>query len=331
MVEQLINLQYTTIKQPVPDFIYEEIRNYSAGANSYHPQPAELVERLAQLHGVSSNMVFLTAGIDEAIQLFALTYGSDAYVFTPTYVVYTDVKEFGGRLTRIPSIVDNEYSITTDTLKDASLIFLANPNNPSGFTPKEKVIELIENNQDAMVCIDEAYGEFAPELSVIDQLESYPNLAVFRSFSKDYGMAGNRVGYILSQPEVIEQVKPKAQWANLSYLSVGAALSALNHPAYFEKMRDEIHRRREDFLAFLDRSSFDYLVSRINAVLVSFDSEASGSAFVRHLNKYDIVISHGNGNSNIGLDKSFVRISIGTEEQMNKLKEVVRRYHDETA
>lgn len=326
MDQDVINLQYTTIKDPLPDFIYEGLAPYSKGANAYRPQPPELIERLAKKHNVPKEMIYLTAGADEAIQMLALAYGQNAYVFTPTYVVYTDVEEFGGKLTRIPSVNNGEFKVKTDKLTAASLIYLANPNNPSGFTLKEDVIGLIENNKEAIVCLDEAYGEFTPELSVIDQLKKYPYLTVLRSFSKDYGMAGNRIGYLMAHPDVINVVKNKTQWSNVSYLSVGAAMIALDNEEYFKRMREGIHNRREDLTNFLNEVGLRYLPSRINAVLLQFDSKESGTKFAGFLKSNNFVISHGNGNSNIGLDESYVRISIGNETQMNKLKEVIRKY-----
>lgn len=321
-----INLQYTTIKDPLPDFVYKGLKNYSSVANVYHPQPQELIEKLAKKHKIPAEMIYLTAGADEAIQMFALTYGESAYVFTPTYVVYTDVEEFGGKLTRLPSIEGNEFNIKTGKIADATLIYLANPNNPSGFTPKEKVIELIRNNKDAFVCVDEAYGEFAPELSVVDQVKKYKNLAVIRSFSKDYAMAGNRIGYFMAHPEVISVVKNKTQWSNISYLSVGAAITALDHEKYFTNMRNDIHKRRDDFMKFLDEMNLKYLPSKINAVLVKFKSKKEGIRFANYLTSNNFIFSHGNGNSNIGLNESFVRISIGTKKAMEELKGVIKTY-----
>lgn len=326
MKDETINLQYTTIKDPLPEFIYEDLGNYSAGANIYHPQPQELIEKLAKKHNLPVGMIYLTAGIDEAIQIFAKTYGSNTFAFTPSYAVYADVKEFGGKLTKIPSVEASEYKINTKEIDEASLIYLANPNNPSGFTPKVKVIELVENNKKAIVCVDEAYGEFAPELSVIDQVKKYKHLAVFRSFSKDYGMAGNRIGYFIAHPEVLNVVKNKTQWANVSYLSVGAATIALDHESYFLKMREDIHKRRKDFMDFLDKRGLRYFPSRINAVLLKFKSKEKGTEFANFLKSNNFVISHSNGNSNIGLDESHVRISIGNEKQMKTLKETIKEY-----
>lgn len=325
MNQKPINLFYTTIKDPLPDFIYQGLKSYSAHANLYHSQPEELINKLVQKHLLPKKMFFLTAGIDEAIQIFAKTYGQNAFVFTPTYVVYSDVEVFGGKLTQLYSIKNNQFKISTDKLKAASLIFLANPNNPSGITPVYQVVKLIQNNPQAVVVIDEAYAEFS-NLSVINKTKQFPNLAVFRSFSKAYGMAGNRIGYLVANETIINQVKNKTQWANVSYLSIGAAMAALNHEPYFQKLRKGINQRRDDFNQFLTQLGFTTIKSNINAVLIKFTSIDFATKFVNYLKQNNIIVSHGGGLSNIGLDKTFVRIAIGTKEQMVILKKVIKDF-----
>lgn len=325
---QPINLQYTTIKNPLPPFIYEKLKNFSAGANLYRPQPEELISKLAIKYNLPKEMIFLTAGNDEAIQIFALAYGENAYVFTPTYVVYADVEELGGKLTHIPAIRGTEYIVPTQTIKAASLIYLANPNNPSGVTPKEKVMDLVKNNTQAIVAVDEAYAGFA-NLSVIDRVKEHQNMAVFRSFSKDYGMAGNRIAFIVAHPHVIAKVKNKTQWANTSYLSVGAAVAALDNEDYFANMREDINHRRDTFIEFLKQQGFKVFPSKINAVLLKFESEEIGRQFAEFLNSQNIIVSLGNGASNIGLDESFVRIAIGNAEQMQTVQEAIETYRKE--
>lgn len=321
-----INLQYTTIKNPLPDFIYKDLKRFSKEANLYHPQPQELIEKLSQKHQLPKKMFYLTAGCDEALQMFILTYGKRTVIFTPTYIVYSDVEVFGGKLNEIYSIGNNEYKINPKRYNEAKLIILANPNNPSGYTEKETVIELVKTNSHAIVVIDEAYGEFAPELSVVKLPTKYKNLAVLRSFSKDYSMAGNRVGYIVANPEIIASVKNKAQWTNVSYLSVGAAISALNHKKYFAKIRTDIHKRREKLTSFLRKAGFVILPSKINAILIKFNNEKEAKKFVDFLKQYKIIINQRNGNSNIGLDLSFVRMAVGTSEQMSKVAQVIDKF-----
>ncbi len=295
-------------------------------SNGYKPQPKELIEKISAKFRFAFDHVYLLAGADEGIQTFARLYGNDAYVFTPTYTVYSDVRTFGGKLTEVYSIKDEKFEINSKTIPNASLIFLANPNNPSGFTEKDKVIELISNNPSSIVVIDEAYGDFAPELSVTDQVEKFNNLAVLRSFSKGYGMAGNRIGFVVANPEIISKVRDFTQWANVSYLSVGAAMVALDHEEYFKKMRGEVAIRRDKFMKLLTDNDFSILPSKINAVVIQFESEENGTKFFEYLGSNNIVASHGNGSSNIGLDKSFVRIAVGTEEQMKIVGEIISKY-----
>jgi len=325
MNQELINLQYTTIKDPLPDFIYSGLSEYSKAANLYKPQPLELIERIAKMHNLPQEMIFLTAGIDEAIQVFAKSFGQNAYVFTPCYVVYSDVEEFGGKLNRIPSVSGSEYKIDPSPKNDATLIYLANPNNPSGITDKDSVLALVKNNSHAKVVIDEAYGEFS-DLSVISEVVNYPHLAVFRSFSNAYGMAGNRIGYIVAHPEIINIVKNKTQWANVSYLSVGAALTALDHEEYFSNIRKDINDRRDILMQQLTKYGFTVLPSKINAVLIKFNTEEEGNNFVDYLSQNNFIVSHGNGSSNIGLDKSYVRVAMGNRDQMTIFDRVVSRY-----
>jgi histidinol-phosphate aminotransferase len=318
-----INLQYTTIKTPLPNFIYSALRSYSAGANIYRPQPTDLIQRISSKYNIPSEMIFLTAGIDEALQMFAHAYGTHIYVFTPTYIVHGDGELFGKMLTRINCIdKKNTYSVPIKQYKDASLILIANPNNPSGFTSKENVMKLIRLNPTAMVVVDEAYGAFG-NMMVDDEVKNHNNMAVLRSFSKDYGMAGNRIGYIISHPEVIQRVSVFTTWANISYLSVGAAVTALDHEEYFAGIRNDLNKRRNEFLQFLVKQRFTVLPSQINAIIIKFDTEKKANDFVQFLKDHSIVVSHGNGHSNIGLDNSYVRISIGTKEQMAEVKKVI--------
>lgn len=96
---------------------------------------------------------------------------------------------------------------------------------------------------------------------------------------------------------------------------------------YNVKTREGINQRRENFITFLKNQDFDVFPSKINAVLIKFDSEDAGTKFVNYLAKRNIIVSHGNGNSNIGLDDSYIRIAIGNKEQMDKVKKVIGNYH----
>lgn len=325
-MDNKIYLKFTTLTTPLPDFIFDNLKDFSKYANSYHPQPKALITKLSARHNLPEEMIYLTAGADEAIYLFGLNFRQNVYAFTPSYITYEEIRNIGANVHLINALDGNEYYISTQTIPDASLIFIANPNNPFGFTSKEKLIELIENNPHAIVVIDEVYAEFA-NLSVINLTTKYQNLAVIRSFSKSFGMAGNRVAYVVANTEILNKLRSKVQWASLSYLSAGAAITALDHEDYFLNLIHEVSERRERFQAFLTEHNFSILPTKINAALIKFPSEEEGTRFFNYLLENSFVTSHGDGDSNIGLDKSFVRISIGTQEEMQKLQQVISKFN----
>lgn len=324
-MDKKINLKFTTLTSHVPDFIFEQLNFYSKHANSYHPQPAELLEAISSLLNISPNMIYLTAGADEGIQMFASAYGKETYCFTPTYMYYADMGHFNAHVNLINALKETHYEVPTEHIENATLFYLANPNNPVGYTPREKIVELIENNPQAIIVIDEVYAEFV-DFSVIDLVSKYQNLAILRSFSKGYGMAGNRIGYIVTNPEIITKVRLREQWANISYLSVGAAISALQHKEYFDNLIQDVNQRRNNFATFLTEKGFKVFPSYINGLLLQLASETDGTKFAEYIEANNFVISHGNGESNIGLDKSFIRISIGRQEEMEQLKKVIALY-----
>lgn len=326
-MDAAIDLSFTVLRKPVPEFVYRNLAAYSAAANTYQPQPAELVQRLAAKHSIDPAMIWLTAGADEAIQMFALAFGHSTRIFTPTYAHYDCAANFYARVIHIPALHDKQYIIPTAHISGATLIYLANPNNPCGYTTKEAIRVLLANNPHAVVVVDEVYGDFAPDLSMVPDIAAYPNLAILRSFSKSYGMAGNRIGYIMASPAILAKVQPKTQRASISYLSVGAAMAALDHEAYFMAERQAIVERRIAFAGFLERCNLTTYPCSINAVLIRLPDVKAGTAFIRHLQKHGFIVSHGNGSVNVGLNDSFVRITIGLPIEMERLKACIDTFH----
>ncbi|NTU46910.1 aminotransferase class I/II-fold pyridoxal phosphate-dependent enzyme [Candidatus Roizmanbacteria bacterium] len=323
--QQNIDLQGTIIQEPLPDFVYRDIEQYLKKSNDYHSQPPELIEWLINKHGYTAEHYFLTAGEDEAILLLAQLYGKQTVVFTPTYSMYSCVTQFGGALGLEPSLEDGVFTIVPKPYPNATLIFLSNPNNPVGSTSRESIIELIENNPQAMVVIDEAFGEFLGE-TVADLIKEYANLVVLHSFSKSYGMAGIRIGYAMAQPQIITCLSEKSQYANISYLSVGAAISALKHEQYFARIRGDIVKRQLEFASLLRRQGFTVISSFMNTVLIKFDTIPEKERFTNFLLEHSIAIQKGEDGSLLGLDPLFVRISIGSKEQMENVESIIPQF-----
>lgn len=317
-----IDLSFTTIKDKLPDFITNGLAPYATDSNSYFHQPEELRQKIASKQNIPINSVYLTAGADQAITLLCAMFGSNTHVFTPTYISYSDAKNLGGKFTEHPSLAGSTYAVSTSRIEDASLIFLANPNNPAGITERETILELVTNNPDAKIVVDEAYGEFFDQ-SVIGDVTNNKNLIVLRSFSKGYALAGFRIGYIVANPEVLEQLALESTWFNVAYTSVGAAVTALDHEDHFGKMRKIIIGERQKTESYLFKHGYQVIPSQINAVLIKFSNESAAASFIKKLKQADIVVNHGNGASNCGLDKTYVRVSVGTADQMQILRDTV--------
>lgn len=312
---QNIDLRFTTLKESLPSFIYDSIANYVKDSNSYFYQPEQLRKQLADKHGVPVEMIYLTAGADQALNVLTCVFGQQTHVFTPTYVGYSDAQKFGHELHEHYSLTENTYQISTDHIEGASLVFLANPNNPAGLTSRDDVLRLVHNNPDAKVVVDEAYGDFANE-SVVDCVQANANLVVVRSFSKGYSLAGFRIGYIIAHPDILQALVFETMYFNVAYPSVGAAVAALSNESYFSDIRGQINQERQRTESFLSEAGYVVVFGHINAALIRFQNMELATAFRERLKAKGILVNQGNGASNFGLDDMFVRLSIGTNAQM---------------
>jgi histidinol-phosphate/aromatic aminotransferase/cobyric acid decarboxylase-like protein len=318
----VIDLKYTTIKRQLPSFIYKNLSSFTNSSNKYEYQSTKLRQKISKKVNIPIENIFLTAGIDEAIHSFALIYNS-ATVFIPTYIEYRFFEKFGGSLEKVNALNSkNEYKIPVRKY-DTDVIIITTPNNPIGKVNIETIINLAEINKKKEIIVDGAYFLYVYSQSDLSQLIAKDNISVMLSFSKDYGMAGIRVGYVLSHEAIISKLRKVTNYFNVSNISVGAAKVAMNHEDYFNRLRSSILNLREDLKDYLKDTGYKVLNTYNNSVLIKFNSKESADKFVKYLYEKSIIVSQGNGNSNIGLDDSYVRIAVGTQSQMEELKKVL--------
>jgi histidinol-phosphate aminotransferase len=318
MGNTIIDLKFTTIQEEVPDFIYKGLKKYIPKCNTYYPQPLFLRNNLSKkFRLLSADWVFLTNGVDEALRVTLDVFGKKTHIFTPTE--YTTSYQFCPSLTTHYFLKNDRYQISASRIKDATFFIIANPNNPVGYTSKETIIKLLQNNPQAVIAIDEIYGEYAPKLTVVDLLQKYKNLIVFRGFSKSYGLAGIRLGYVLSNPQIIKKLTDKTTWSNVSYLSCGAAQVALEHEKYYAQLRQTVVQRKEKLIKFLENLGLKIIPSLINTITVRFPSVKEADRFVQKLATKHILINQGESDGKIGNDNSFVSFVVGTKQQIDVL------------
>ncbi|WP_217520663.1 histidinol-phosphate transaminase [Vibrio metschnikovii] len=175
-------------------------------------QPQALIQAYADYAGVKPEQVLTSRGADESIELLIRAFcepNQDAILYcTPTYGMYAiSAETFGVVRKQVPLTADWQLDLTAieANLEQVKLVFVCSPNNPTGnLIRREDIIALLEMTQDrAIVVMDEAYIDFCPEASTVDLLQTYPNLAILRTLSKAFALAGLRCGFTLASPSII--------------------------------------------------------------------------------------------------------------------------------
>ncbi|RQW61973.1 histidinol-phosphate transaminase [Vibrio viridaestus] len=175
-------------------------------------QPEELISAYASYANVPSEQVIATRGADEGIELLIRAYcepGEDAILYCPpTYGMYAiSAETIGVERRTVP--LTAEWQLDLDSIKqnldNVKVVFVCSPNNPTGnLVDRQDIETLLKLTKDkAIVVLDEAYIDFSPESSVVDLIDTYPNLAILRTLSKAFALAGLRCGFTLANPEII--------------------------------------------------------------------------------------------------------------------------------
>ena len=192
--------------------------NTQAGLNRYpEPQPRALVERMARLYDVAPSRVLVGRGSDEAIDLLVRAFcraGEDSVVITPpTFGFYKVAARIqGAGVIEVP-LRDDDFSLDLPAVieagRRAKIVFLCSPNNPTGNLLDDAALAAACRSlaDRALVCVDEAYIEFAGRASLTARLAEFPNLVVLRTLSKAYALAGARLGTLVAGEDVVGLLK----------------------------------------------------------------------------------------------------------------------------
>jgi histidinol-phosphate aminotransferase len=198
-----------------------------------------LIEKLANINGVTREQIVLGDGSSEILKLCAETFTGPQQgklvAADPTFEAILEYsKANGAEVVKVPltSSFAHDLPKMSGTAK-GGLIYICNPNNPTAsITPKNDLREFIANTpRETMILVDEAYFHYAdsPDYeSMIPLVKDHPNLIVARTFSKIYGMAGLRCGYCVAQPETIKRMHPFQMWDSVNIMALAAASASLD-------------------------------------------------------------------------------------------------------
>ena len=292
-----------------------------------------LVDALASFYGIGSEKIFVGIGSDDVLALCFLTFftGGDPILFPEItysfYPVWADL--FGIRYKKIPltaemKIDPYEYMPELTRKKNGGIIF-PNPNAPTGYCePVSKIEKILRANPNSVVIIDEAYIDFGGT-SALPLIDKYDNLLVVQTFSKSRAMAGIRIGFAMGNEKLIKYLKDvkfsfNSYTMNLPSIMIGKA--AVEDRAYFEETTGKIINTRERFEQKLYALGFELPESKANFVFAKHP-QFTGDHLYTKLREKKILVRHWN---KPGISE-YLRITIGTDEQMDKvaaaLKEIV--------
>ncbi len=284
---------------------------------------------LAQKHGVEMNRIVLGNGSNDVLELAArafLTPGTSAVYSRHAFAVYPlATQATGARGIEAPA---KDYGHDPEALlaaieADTRMLFVANPNNPTGTLLAPGVLlGLIERvPESVLVVLDEAYTEYLPDelKSDVDAwLQRFPNLIVTRTFSKAYGLAGLRVGYALASPQVADMMSRVRQPFNVGSLAQAAAIAAMEDDAFLDECLEINRQGMEQLIAGFQRLGLDYIPSYGNFVALRVgDAAAVNLSLLRQ----GVIVRPV---ANYGLPE-YLRISVGLKGENEVFLQALER------
>lgn len=238
---------------------------------------SSLVNDIAEKEGVTKDHVVVTGGSTEGLKASGLLFGSDGgeiIAADPTFQALLRYAEtFGAYVHRVPVNEKMEHDLDAMSRRVTSktrLIFICNPNNPTGtLLDKNKLRDFITSHDDkAVIFSDEAYYDFITEPdypSMVELVQEGRNVIVSKTFSKVYGLAGLRVGYLIARPDLARRLK-SAVMANTNVLAIAGAQGALEDDEFYKFSIAKNAEAKKHICDSLDQMGLEYIPSHTNFV-----------------------------------------------------------------
>lgn len=297
-----------------------------------HPASQPLREALAARHEVASDQVIVGNGSDDVLNLLVRAYGTPGRTVAmaePCYSLYPVlVQAAGNEIVRIP--FDEDFALPTAAIIAAQpdLFFLTSPNAPTGVGFPRAELAALAEQLNGLLVIDEAYAAFAEE-DAVPLVRRFPNVVVVRTFSKSHALAGLRVGYGLGAAEVINRLDRVRDVYNVDRLAQAGALAALSDADYYTGLVLKVISLRNYYAAVLKRWGWFTYPSESNFLFTAPakeggepSPEAAADLFAWLKERRILVRAFPRH----PLTARFLRLSIGTEEQMETLAEAMESW-----
>ena len=324
-------IKLNTNENPYPPApgVEKALKEMDMDAMRLYPDPAayDLVHAIAQMYSLKDEQVFVGVGSDDVLAMSFLTFfNSEKPVLFPdiTYSFYDVWADLFKIPYERPALDENFHIKKEDYFRENGGVIFPNPNAPTGVEmPLEDVEEIIRHNQDVIVIVDEAYVDFGGK-SALPLIEKYDNLLVVQTFSKSRSLAGMRIGFACGNEKLIKylnDVKYSFNSYTMDRTALAAGVAAVKDQAYFQETCNKIIEAREWTKKELKALGFSFQDSMSNFIFAAHETCPAGKIFEALREKHIYVRYFPKGRTN-----NFLRITIGTQEEMQTFINVLKDY-----
>jgi histidinol-phosphate aminotransferase len=329
----MIKLDQNESPYPPSDQVIQLLAGTGEHVMRQYPDAAASALRttIAAHYGIPADHIVIGNGSSELITALFRTFVDQersAVMPYPTFALYQVAAEAANAAIQFIPTRD-DYTVDVEALlsTNASVIALVNPNAPTGCLLSKDEIEAIIKRAPGLVCIDEAYMDFAgDEHSAIPLTKQYGNLVVLRTFSKAYALSGARIGYAIGSPTIIKAFEKTKTIYNVSSISMALAAQAMQDQQHMRATVTAVCATRDRFISDLIDIGFQAMPSQTNFVLCTppaLTGRPAAPQLVQLLAENGIAVRYFNAPRL--QDK--VRVSIGTDDQMEKLVTLLRTFY----
>ncbi|MEE1248452.1 MAG: histidinol-phosphate transaminase [Lachnospiraceae bacterium] len=329
-IKNIIKLNTNENPYPPAPGVLQALKEIDIDSLKLYPDPLaqNLVDALAEFYGLRSNQVFVGVGSDDVLAMLFLTFFNSKKPILFPDVTYSFYDVWADML-RIPyemqPLDENLHIKKEDYYKENGGVVFPNPNAPTGVLQELSDIEdIVKHNQDVIVIIDEAYIDFGGK-SALPLIEKYDNVVIVQTFSKSRSMAGMRIGYAMANEKLIKylnDVKYSFNSYTMNTTAIALGVPAIKDREYFEKTVNKVITTRERVKRELKALGFVFEDSMSNFLFVTHPQLSMEKLFT-DLRKEGIIVRHFSKPERI---REYLRITIGTDEQMDTLIGFLKRY-----
>lgn len=304
--------------------VLDAIKKIDKEAIRLYPAYQSLTNSIAQHQGVSQDMVIPTNGADEALNYIINTFvepDENIVTVTPSFLMSKIYAQISGAEYREVEYKE-KWVYPIDEILSAidaktKLIIVTTPNSPTGeLISDENLIKIIENAQNALVMIDETYATYANK-SYVYLARQYSHVAIVKSMSKDFAIAGLRLGYIISDRQNINYIRTIASPCSVNSIASIAAIAAISDRKHTEMVKSEIEKSKKYLIAALSDIATVY-PSETNFLCIDFGEKAQALYERLLLNNIKVKIHTE------GILKNHFRLTIPSLAQAKKLVELIK-------